>query len=123
MMRSTTLLLALVAAATATSGAGAPAARLQVSELRPLLVQALEHGSAQGVLVGVGLDYIRRRFDSAAPIEIDVRTLHALPQAGCSRLEIVTQQRDVLEAGHRHEKSLKYQISFCRDGRFPESGR
>jgi hypothetical protein len=83
-------------------------------------VQAVERGAAYGVLVGVGAAYMRQRFDAAAPIEIDVHALHALPQPGCSRLEIVTRQRDVLENGERGDKELSFQLSFCRDGQFPE---
>jgi hypothetical protein len=70
--------------------------------------------------VGAGADYLRRRFEATAPIEIDVRTLHTLPQAGCSRLEVVTRQRDVLEGDKRSDQSLTYQLNFCGDGRFPE---
>jgi hypothetical protein len=120
-MRSTTALVGLLAiVAVAQSVVAEPAARMPVSELKPLLVRALEQGAAHGVLTGAGADYMRRRFDAAAPIEIDVRTLHALPQSGCSRLEVVTRQRDTLEEGKRGDKALTYQLSFCRDGRFPE---
>jgi hypothetical protein len=46
--------------------------------------------------------------------------LHALPQLGCARLEVTTRQRDVLEHGKRSDQELQWQISFCRDGSFPE---
>jgi hypothetical protein len=49
-----------------------------------------------------------------------VRALHALPQPGCSRLEVTTRQKDVLENGKRSDKELTYQVSYCHDGRFPE---
>ena len=88
--------------------------------MKPLLVLAAERGSAHGVLTGPGADYVRRRFDATAPIEIDVRALHALPQAGCARLEVTTRQRDVLEQGKRSDQALTYQLNFCRDGRAPE---
>ena len=54
------------------------------------------------------------------PVEIDVRRLRALPQAGCSRLEVTTRQRAVLVDGQRRDQQLVYQLSFCADGRFPE---
>ena len=92
--------------------------RIPVSEIKPLLVLATEHGSAHGVLTGPGADYMRRRFDATAPIEIDVQTLHALPRPGCARLEVTTRQRDVLELGKRSDQELRWQISFCRDGTF-----
>ncbi len=94
--------------------------RIPVSEIKPLLVLAAERGSAYGVLTGPGADYVRRRFDATTPIEIDVSTLHALPQPGCARLEVTTRQRDVLEQGKRTDQELRWQVSFCRDGRFPE---
>ena len=95
--------------------------RIPVSEIKPLLVLAVERGSAHGVLTGPGADYMRRRFDATAPIEIDVQTLHALPQPGCARLEVTTRQRDVLELGKRSDQELRWQISFCRDGSFAEN--
>ncbi len=94
--------------------------RIPVSEVKPLLALAAERGAAHGVLAGPGADYMRRRFDSTAPIEIDVATLHALPQSGCARLEVTTRQRDVLEQGKRGDQELRWEISFCRDGSFPE---
>ena len=94
--------------------------RIPVSEIKPLLVLAAERGSAYGVLTGPGADYMRRRFDATAPIEIDVKTLHAVPQPGCARLEVTTRQRDVLEQGKRTDQELRWQVSFCRDGSFPE---
>ena len=94
--------------------------RIPVSEIKPLLKLAAERGAAHGVLTGPGADYMRRRFDATTPIEIDVATLHALPQRGCARLEVTTRQRDVLEQGKRADKELRWQVSFCRDGSFPE---
>lgn len=94
--------------------------RISVTEIKPLLALAAERGAAHGVLTGPGADYVRRRFDATAPIEIDVQRLHALPQPGCARLEVTTRQRDVLEHGKRSDQELQWQISFCRDGSFPE---
>ena len=94
--------------------------RIPVSEIKPLLKLAAERGAAHGVFTGPGADYMRRRFDATTPIEIDVQTLHALPQPGCARLEVTTRQRDVLEQGKRADQELRWQVSFCRDGSFPE---
>ena len=94
--------------------------RIPVTEIKPLLTLAAERGAAHGVLTGPGADYMRRRFDATAPIEIDVATLHALPQPGCARLEVTTRQRDVLQQGKRADQELRWQVSFCRDGSFPE---
>jgi len=94
--------------------------RIPVSEIKPLLALAAERGAAHGVLTGPGADYMRRRFDATTPIEIDVATLRALPQPGCARLEVTTRQRDVLEQGKRGDQELRWEISFCRDGSFPE---
>ncbi len=94
--------------------------RIAVSEIKPLLMRAAVQGVAYGVLGGTGAAYVRRRFDTTSPIEIDVRRLRALPQAGCGRLEVTTRQRAVLVAGQRQDQELVYQLSYCADGRFPE---
>ena len=91
-----------------------------VQDIKPLLKGAIERGTARGVIVGEPATYIRQRFDTPAPIEVDVRSVHPLPQPGCHRLEVTTRQQSVLENGKREDKELVYQVSYCRDGSFPE---
>ena len=110
----------LLGALLAMPGQAQTTQHIPVTEIKPLLALAAERGAAHGVLTGPGADYMRRRFDATAAIEIDVSTLHALPQAGCARLEVTTRQRDVLEQGKRADQELRWQVSFCRDGSFPE---
>ena len=121
MSRSTIFLAGALASLVLAHGAsGAPFTRTPVSEIKPLLIRAIEQGSAHGVLVGEAATYLRQKFNSSAPIEIDVRALHGLPQPGCSRLEVTTRQKDVVEHAKRGDKEFTYQVSYCRDGRFPE---
>lgn len=114
------LALAILATTTAAQSLAQEEDRMPVRDLKPLLKAAIEHGMARGVLVGDGAAYVRQRFDTSAPIEIDVKSLQALPQPRCSRLEVTTRQLGVLETGNRHDKELVYQVSYCRDGTFPE---
>lgn len=118
--RRRALAAGLLAMLLATSLQAQTTPRIAVTEIKPLLALAAERGAAHGVLTGPGADYVRRRFGATAPIEIDVQRLHALPQPGCARLEVTTRQRDVLEHGKRGDQELQWQISFCRDGSFPE---
>ncbi|TAK48048.1 MAG: hypothetical protein EPO27_06545 [Betaproteobacteria bacterium] len=121
MSRSPIVLLGTLASlALAQAVAAQPVARIQVSAIKPLLIRAIEQGAAYGVLVGEAATYIRHKFDSAAAIEIDVRALYALREPGCSRLEVTTRQKDVLEKTKRGDKELVYQVSYCRDGRFAD---
>jgi hypothetical protein len=101
--------------------AGAPSERVPVTTLRPLLITALAHGTAHGTLVGEAVPFMTQHFGSAAPIEIDVRTLYPLPQPGCQRLEVTTTQRAVIDpkTAHAQDAKLRYEISFCRNGDFP----
>ena len=94
--------------------------RQAVTDLKPLLARAAAEGSARGTLTGPGAQAIARRFQTDAPIEIDVRRLQQLPQPGCGRLEVTTRQRDVNQAGKRGDQEMVYQLSYCADGRFPE---
>ncbi len=97
--------------------AGAATDRIAVTELKPLLILAAERGESHGTLRGTGAAYAQRRFDTANPVEIDVLRLRALPQSGCSRLEVTTHQRAVLVDGQRQDQQLVYQLSLCADGR------
>jgi len=99
------------------------AQRVPVTSVKPLLILAIDQGESHGVLVGESATFMRGRFGTNAPIEIDVKTLSALPQSGCKRLEVTTRQNAVREAPKQApaRKELIYQVSYCRDGRFPES--
>ena len=104
--------------------AAAPSERVPVATLRPLLLAALAHGTAYGTLVGEVVPFMTQHFGSATPIEIDVRTLHPLPQPGCQRLEVTTKQRAVFDpkTANAQDAKLVYQISYCRHGDFPQAG-
>jgi hypothetical protein len=92
-------------------------ARMAVTEVKPLLVLAVRHGQAFGVLRGEGAEAFARRFQTHNPIEIDVQRLHELPTPGCARLEVTTRQRGVREGTDPRDQSLVYQIGYCADGR------
>lgn len=110
----------LTCLALAQSASAQPLTRTEVTEIKPLLLRAIDQGAAHGVLVGESATYLRQKFDARSPIEIDVQALHPLPQPGCSRLEVKTRQNNVLEKTQRSDKELVYQVSYCRDGRFPD---
>ena len=112
--------VAMFATACMTVMSASPASaveRIAVTEIKPLLMQAAERGEAHGVLTGTGAVYLQRRFDTASPIEVDVKRVRALPQIGCGRLEVTTHQRAVVLDGKRQDQQLVYQLSFCADGR------
>jgi len=91
--------------------------RIEVTEIKPLLMLAVERGQAHGVLSGTGAAYVQRRFEATSPIEIDVLRLRTLPQVSCARLEVTTHQRAVMVDGKRQDQQLIYQLSVCADGR------
>ena len=112
-----TAALAIACGAAPPATAAPPTDRIAVTELKPLLILAVERGEAHGVLSGIGAAYVQRKFEATSPIEIDVLRLRALPQIGCARLEVTTHQRSVLIEGQRKDQQLVYQLSFCADGR------
>lgn len=99
------------------------AERQAVTTVRPLLITAIDQGKAHGILVGEAAQYISRTFKSAAPIEIDVKTVRALDEPGCMRLAVTTSQEGVLDFNREvretrpGRKAFTYQLSYCRDGR------
>jgi hypothetical protein len=101
----------------------AATARQQVADLRPLLLAALEHGEAHGVLVGEAARWAAQVFNTTAPIEIDVTTVTTLRQPGCKRLAITTTQDGVWDfnrterAPAAERKSFTWMVNYCRDGR------
>ena len=101
--------------------------RQAVTTVKPLLVTAIDQGEAHGVLVGQAAQYIAQTFKSAAPIEIDVKTVQALGEPGCKRLAVTTAQDGVVDF-NRESRDTKparmaftYQLNYCRDGRMPQA--
>ena len=101
--------------------------RQAVATIRPLLVTAIDQGEAHGVLVGQAAQYIAQTFKSAAPIEIDVKTVQPLGEPGCKRLAVTTSQDGVVDF-NRERRDTKparmaftYHLNYCRDGRMPQA--
>jgi len=112
-----------LAPALACTGHALTAERSPVTSIKPLLVAAIDHGESHGELVGEAANFMRERFNAVAPIVIDVKSLATLTEPGCKRLEVTTRQEGVREAANHPpaRKELVYQVSYCRDGRFPDT--
>ena len=101
--------------------------RQPVTTVKPLLGTAIDQGEAHGVLVGPATQYIAQTFKSTAPIEIDVRTVRALREAGCARLAVTTSQDGVADFNREKREtrparnSFTYEFNYCRDGRTPQT--
>jgi hypothetical protein len=101
--------------------------RVPVTDVRPLLLAAINQGEAHGVLVGVAAQYIAQTFKSTAPIEIDVKAARELSLPGCKRLAVTTSQDGVLDFNRAQRdrqprrKTFTYQFNYCRDGRLPQT--
>ena len=57
------VVVTFAALAIAQDASANPSARIQVSDIKPLLIRAIDQGSAQGVLVGEAATYVRRKFE------------------------------------------------------------
>ncbi len=106
-------------------------ARQAVSSLKPLLIEALKKGSAEGMLANPDAKAFSQTFGSTAPILIDVVRIGSHQEAGCGRLRVTTSQTGVVERdqkGHAlpsMDQRMVYQVNYCVSGRFPigEEGR
>jgi hypothetical protein len=98
-------------------------ARTPVEDARALMQAAIDSptGEAHGMLVGPMAEAISRRFQSQAPITIDVSTQKRFAQSGCSRLKVLFAQDDVLLPGKKspERRTIDFGINYCRDGMPP----
>lgn len=96
--------------------------RQNVTDIKPLLLTALNRGEAHGVLVGEAAQWVEQYFKSTAPIEIDVKTVKPLSRPGCVRLAITTTQDGVWDfnrekhASTAERKAFTWTVNYCRDG-------
>ena len=106
-------------------------ARQTVATLKPLLVEALKAGRAEGILDNPDARAFTQTFGATAPILVDVARVGSHAQPGCGRLEVTTRQAGVVERDEKgtplpaKDQRLVYQVNFCESGRFPvgEEGR
>jgi len=106
-------------------------ARQTVSSLKPLLVEALRKGSAEGLLANPDAKAFSQTFGSTAPILIDVVRIGSHQEAGCGRLRVTTSQAGVVERDKKgqvlpaKDQRMVYRVNYCDSGRFPigEEGR
>lgn len=107
--------------------AHASVARTPVSSIKPLMLEALNHGEAHGVLIGAIQTVFEKYFKTAAPIEVDVKRIGSHRQPGCARLAVTTRQADVVlpvQSGMPPPRptamEARYQIDYCETGGFPQ---
>ena len=110
------------AAPTAATRLLAPGNARPVTDLKPLMLQALAAGSATGALAGPAAEALKRRFLGAGPVVIEVTLLHALPRPGCSRLAVLTTQSAVDTGQGPEDQTLRWEVGFCADGRLAPTG-
>lgn len=101
------------------------ATRVPVSDVRVLLIAAIDSpsGEARGVFTGDMAKMITDRFKATGPILVDVTTQKRFSQPGCSRLNVRFSQDGVVLPGNPtpQAKSLDVGINYCRDGLPPKS--
>ncbi|MEO3715632.1 hypothetical protein [Roseateles flavus] len=106
-----------------------PVSRTAVTDVRPLMIEALQAplGQAHGVLTGMNAQAITLHFKATSPIHIDVATLQRFAQAGCARLQVTFWQEGVQlggqgpEAAGPRRQTIDFGINYCLDGRPPLS--
>lgn len=103
---------------------GAVQAREDVSSIKPLLIEAVRQGRAEGRMVGPAAEIMAKAFHSDQPVLVDVERLKPHQEAGCARLRIVTRQAAVQETvkGRLNapaDQSFAWQIDYCESGTFP----
>ena len=104
--------------------------REPVETIRPLLVEAVRQGQAQGEMGGEAREFISRLFASVEPIRVRVERLEAVVPRGCYRLRVTTTQAGVYEFNVKtkvrtttpRDLSTAYKVNYCANGHFPEEG-
>jgi hypothetical protein len=122
-----TKLLMLVVAFVCLHGAhaqGNGAERIPVSDVRSLMVAAIDSGdgTARGLLTGKDAESITRFFKASGPILVDVTTVKRFSEAGCSRLKVAFTQDGVhvSDSGAPRRGWVAFGINYCRDGKPPK---
>lgn len=104
---------------------GAPSAPRAVTDLRALMMDAIESvdGTASGDLVSKEALAIARQMKAAGPLHAEIRTLARYTQDGCRRLQLTVRAKNALVGAspQRHDHDLIYAFDYCRTGYPPRS--
>lgn len=132
---------ALVATVSAVAASAAAEDRVEVGSVRPLLLAAIANGEAHGVLNNEHVAERLKAFRTSEPLQVDIKKVRDLPEAGCKRLEVTTTLRKAYPDARgmalmtAEEKvrtrngtipqdiRFAYQISYCANGKFPKSSK
>ena len=99
-----------------------------VESLQPLLFEAIEHGRAEGVLVGPIAQTFTDLFKTSTPLRFSVTTVGDV-SPGCKRLEVKASQDAVWDRNSKtvatgpEPRRLTYRVSMCKDGSYPRPAR
>ncbi len=122
MLRNANLMAMSCVSLLAVQAAVSGASDLVVTDLRPLLVAAIDApvGRAAGTLAGPLAEVLRSRGISAAPLLVEVTTLRSFGEPGCRRLDVRFRQSAVkLGDAPPTDRSAAFQLNYCRDGQPP----
>ena len=119
------LLVPLVAPSLSLDAHGAPDAHRGVTDLRVLMLEAIDSGdgTASGDLVSKEALAIAARMKASGPLHAEIRTLARYAQDGCRRLQLIVRARNaqVGRESQRHDQDLIYDFDYCRSGYPPRS--
>lgn len=85
-----------------------------------ILVAAIRHGSASGLLEGEVDAHFTRQFRSTGPLWVTAKVIQTLGR-DCKRLEVVFTKKEVETPQGRTEAILKTQLNYCLDGAPPRN--
>jgi len=116
--------MAVASLAGAITLAAATALAREVQSLQPLLLEAMEYGTAEGVIVGPIAQTFTDLFKTTAPLRFSVKTARDL-SPDCKRLEVTATQDGVQDRNSKivatapASQRVTYQVSMCKDGTYP----
>lgn len=88
-----------------------------------LIRQALETGSANGLVTGTVADDSRKKLNATGPLTLTVTRVYAFEQPDCGRLQLDFEQGEALLPGRSMPEPYKWsiQMNVCSDGQAPKN--
>lgn len=89
------------------------------AEVRDLLREAAQAGSAQGVMVGAVAEHFTRQFRSEGTLLVRATVLKSYKREGCKRMDVLFTKKDVDTPKGRTDANLSIKLNYCVDGTAP----
>jgi len=84
-----------------------------------VMVEAIKHGEAHGILRGRVAELFTKQFKSNGALLVDATVIASFPRADCKRIQVIYTKKAVTTAKGTTDLVMNTKLNYCLDGKAP----